>query len=88
YDFFTYYFTLFLTPMIFLSGVYYPVSQLPAWLATVSNYLPMTCAVQLARPLVLGRTPDDLWGNLLLLTVYGLAALWLALTLTKRRFAA
>jgi len=28
YDFFTYYFTLILTPMVFLSGVYYPVTQL------------------------------------------------------------
>ena len=27
YDFFTYYFTLGLTPMVFLSGVYYPITQ-------------------------------------------------------------
>ena len=30
YDFFTYYFTLFLTPMMFLSGVFFPREQLPA----------------------------------------------------------
>jgi len=36
YDFFTYYFTLVLTPMIFLSGVYYPVSQLPIWLQSLA----------------------------------------------------
>jgi hypothetical protein len=29
YDFFTYYFTLFLTPMMFLSGVFFPRDQLP-----------------------------------------------------------
>ena len=29
YDFFTYYFTLVMTPMVFLSGVYYPVDRLP-----------------------------------------------------------
>ena len=29
YDFFTYYFTLVLTPMTFLSGVYFPLTALP-----------------------------------------------------------
>ena len=32
YDFFTYYFTLVITPMTFLSGVYFPISQMPPWL--------------------------------------------------------
>src|SRR6195952_793011 len=52
YDFFTYYFTLVLTPMIFLSGVYYPVTQLPAWLQIVSKALPLGAAVELVRPLM------------------------------------
>ena len=34
YDFFTYYFTLVLTPMTFLSGVYFPVDQTAALAAT------------------------------------------------------
>src|SRR5690606_7651004 len=54
YDFFTYYFTLVLTPMIFLSGVYYPVTQLPEWLQAISRFLPLSAAVNLVRPLVLG----------------------------------
>jgi lipooligosaccharide transport system permease protein len=29
YDFFTYYFTLFLTPMMFLSGIFFPLDTLP-----------------------------------------------------------
>ena len=37
YDFFTYFFTLVLTPMLLLSGVYFPVDQMPAWLAAVAN---------------------------------------------------
>ena len=32
YDFFTYYFTLVITPMTFLSGVYFPIAQMPHWL--------------------------------------------------------
>src|SRR5215468_4234232 len=41
YDFFTYFFTLVLTPMLLFSGVYFPVDQMPAWLATVANFLPL-----------------------------------------------
>ncbi|HEX9719416.1 MAG TPA: ABC transporter permease, partial [Ramlibacter sp.] len=46
YDFFTYYFTLVLTPMTFLSGVYFPISQMPAWLQSVAQVLPLTAAVK------------------------------------------
>ena len=88
YDFFTYYFTLVMTPMIFLSGVYYPVSQLPDWLAPVASVLPLAAAVELARPLVLGRLPEQPWLPLALLLGYACAGYLLARTLTRRRFIA
>ncbi|MFO1299443.1 MAG: ABC transporter permease [Burkholderiaceae bacterium] len=88
YDFFTYYFTLVLTPMIFLSGVYYPVAQLPDWLAAIAGALPLAAAVELARPLVLGRLPDAPLVPLLKLLAYAGGALYLAMILTRRRFAA
>jgi lipooligosaccharide transport system permease protein len=85
YDFFLYYFTLLITPMVLLSGVFYPPDSLPAWLATVSAALPLTHAIELARPLVLGRLPTlPLWHALVLLA-YGGAGLWLGLILTRRR---
>lgn len=86
YDFFAYYFTLMLSPMVFLSGVYYPVSGLPDWLQPVASVLPMAAAVDLARPLVLGRLPGNPWPSLLLLAVTALVAFQLALVLTRRRF--
>ncbi len=88
YDFFTYYITLVLTPMIFLSGVYYPVAQLPGWLAAVAGALPLAAAVELARPLVLGRLPEAPLAPLLALLAYAGGALYLAMILTRRRFAA
>jgi lipooligosaccharide transport system permease protein len=88
YDFFTYYFTLVLTPMIFLSGVYYPVDRFPGWLAAISAFLPLTAAVELARPLVLGRLPEQPLPQLALLCAYAAVALWVALVLTRRRFVA
>ena len=87
YDFFTYYFTLVLTPMVFLSGVYYPVAALPEWLAAFARWLPLAAAVELARPLVLGRLPEHPGAPLALLAGYAAAALAIALALTRRRFA-
>jgi len=88
YDFFTYYFTLIMTPMIFLSGVYYPVSALPDWLAPVAGALPLAAAVELARPLVIGEWPQDWLRPLATLLAFAGGALYLALVLTRRRFAA
>ena len=41
FDFFTYYFTLVITPMTFLSGVYFPIEQMPGWLQGVAQVLPI-----------------------------------------------
>ena len=70
YDFFTYYFTLVITPMTFLSGVYFPIAQMPPWLQGVAQVLPLKAAVDLVRPLVLGNIPADPLGPLLILTGY------------------
>jgi lipooligosaccharide transport system permease protein len=85
YDFFTYYFTLVLTPMIFLSGVYYPVSQLPGWLQSVASTLPLGASVRLVRPLLLGSTPEDPLRDLAILLAYIVVGFYLATVLTRRR---
>lgn len=85
YDFFTYYFTLVLTPMIFLSGVYYPSTQLPEWLQTVSGLLPLSAAVNLVRPLLLGFWPPHPVTDMLILGFYCAAGFYLASVLTRRR---
>jgi lipooligosaccharide transport system permease protein len=86
YDFFTYYFTLVITPMTFLSGVYFPIAQMPKWLQVVAEVLPLKAAVDLVRPLVLGMWPDDPVRPLLILTAYAACGYYLALVLTRRRF--
>ena len=45
YDFFMYYFTLFITPMTLISGVFFPTDQLPSWLATIGAWLPLAQGV-------------------------------------------
>ena len=86
YDFFTYYFSLFLTPTMFLSGVFFPRDQLPGVMRTISDWLPLTAAVELIRPLFMGQWPDHGLRHLAVLVVYGVVAFWLALALTRRRF--
>ena len=86
YDFFTYYFTLVITPMTFLSGVYFPVEQMPGWLQGVAAVLPLTAAVELARPLVLGTMPLEVGRPLAILAAYAGAGYYAALVLTRRRF--
>ncbi|MEI7786651.1 MAG: ABC transporter permease [Betaproteobacteria bacterium] len=88
YDFFTYYFTLFLTPTMFLSGVFFPREQLPGFMQAIAQWLPLTAAVELIRPLFLGQWPAQAGQHLLVLIGYGVAAFWLALALTRRRFRA
>lgn len=86
YDFFTYYFTLLLTPMMFLSGVFFPREQLPGWLQGVAACLPLAAAVDIVRPLFLGQMPAHPEGRLLQLAAYAVVAYWVASGLTRRRF--
>ena len=85
YDFFLYYFTLVITPMVLLCGVFFPVAQLPLLLQNVSAALPLTHAIDLVRPLVTGRTPHGAWLHIGVLAAYAAGGFYLALVLTRRR---
>jgi len=88
YDFFTYYFTLFLTPMMFLSGVFFPRAQLPGPLRAVSDWLPLTNAVELVRPMFMDQWPAHPLRGAVVLAAYAVVSFWVALALTRRRFRA
>ena len=87
YDFFTYFFTLVLTPMLLLSGVFFPVEQMPAALQAVAGVLPLKHAIDLARPLMLDRVPSDIALHVAVLLAYAAVAFQIALVLTRRRLA-
>lgn len=48
-------------PMMFLSGVFFPLSVLPDWLSTVTQYLPLTFLADAFRPVVILGEP--LWSQ-------------------------
>jgi lipooligosaccharide transport system permease protein len=72
--------------MIFISGVYYPMENLPDGLRLFATILPLASAVELVRPLVIGQIPDMLLVKLLHLIAFAIGAFYLSLVLTRRRF--
>lgn len=86
WDFFSFYMTLVLTPMMMISGVFFPLEQLPAAVQVVAAALPLHHGVELVRPLVAGKWPSHALLHVLVLLVYAVAAYWLAIVIARRRF--
>jgi lipooligosaccharide transport system permease protein len=85
YDFFMYYFTLLITPMVLLCGVFFPVDQLPPLLQNVSSILPLTHAIDLARPLLNDAIPAHFMLHIAVLLGYAMAGFYVSLVLFRRR---
>ena len=85
FDFFMYYFTLVITPTSLLSGVFFPIDQLPGSLQAAAAVLPLYHAVALARPLMLGDIPQDVLLHLAVPLGYAAVGFYVALVLTRRR---
>ena len=85
YDFFLYYFTLVITPMMMICGVFFPVNQLPQSFQIVANALPLTHAIDLARPLMVGTVPPYALLHIVVLIAYALFGFYVSLVLFRRR---
>ncbi len=85
YDFFNYYFTLFVTPMFVLCGVFYPISVLPEVMQGIVQVLPLTHAVALIRPLVLGQEVTQAGLHFSVIIAYTLAGYYMATVVVRRR---
>jgi lipooligosaccharide transport system permease protein len=85
YDFFMYYFTLVVTPMMLLCGVFFPVTQLPPFWQAAAQALPLTHAVDIARPLMMGAVPPGATGHVAVLLGYTLFGFYVSLVLFRRR---
>lgn len=55
YQSFIYFFTLVITPMFMLSGIFFPISNFPDWLQPIAHWLPLTQVVDVARGLFIGK---------------------------------
>jgi lipooligosaccharide transport system permease protein len=80
---FNYYFTLFITPMFFFSGVFFPLSSFPEIVQTLSWIAPLTPVVHLTRALINGKFhPDLLWALAIIIV---LTALFFSISLVTMR---
>ena len=85
YDFFSYYMTLVLTPMMMLSGVFFPVTQMPAAIQVLAMALPLYHGVEMVRPFLSGVVPDGLLVHVAVLLAYAAGGFYVATVLTRRR---
>jgi lipooligosaccharide transport system permease protein len=85
YDFFMFYQTLVLTPMLLLSGVFFPVSQLPPAAQYATQLLPLVHAVDLIRPAMLDRPIDDAALHVAVLAIYVIVPFLISAVLLRRR---
>ena len=78
-------------PMVFLSGVFFPLEGLPSWMNVIVKLNPATYGIAPIRQVVLGTTPGStfaislfghtlsLWENIALLAVFGAVMILLAM---------
>ncbi|WP_133648990.1 ABC transporter permease [Paraburkholderia flava] len=85
YDFFMFYQTLVLTPMMLLSGVFFPVTQLPSIAQHITQLLPLAHAVELIRAAMLGRPVEHATLHVAVLVAYVVVPFCVSAVLFKRR---
>ncbi len=85
FDFFAYYFTLVLTPMSFMSGIFFPFQALPAAMQKIALLMPLAHAAMLARGLVFGDPIPHALASLALLAAYGMVGVLVSIRIANRR---
>ncbi|MCL4396972.1 ABC transporter permease [Candidatus Parvarchaeota archaeon] len=66
-------------PMLFLSGVLYPLQELPGVIADIARALPLTYGVQAFRQVVIFNAPiSSVWPSMLILFLFGAVSLGIA----------
>ncbi|MBB5469696.1 lipooligosaccharide transport system permease protein [Paraburkholderia sp. CI2] len=85
HDYFVFYQTLVLTPMVLLSGVIFPISKLPAVFCDVARFLPLAHSVDLIRPAMLGRPVGSVALHTGALCICTVLPFFLSVALLRRR---
>jgi lipooligosaccharide transport system permease protein len=85
FDFFNYYSELVITPMLFFSGVFFPLDRFPGWMKTFSQFMPLTHAVAICRGVFSGEYSQSLIFHFLVILVLEIMAFILGVKLMKKR---
>jgi len=84
-EIFSYYFTLFITPMFLFSGIFFPIDNMPLFVQRLAWFTPLFHSVQLCRGLITGQLDPLYWANFLLLLLFSALLFHLPLALMHRR---
>ena len=75
----------FVFPMMFLSGVFFPIEQMPWFMQSISKFLPLTyVASALRKVMVLGANVPAITPELTILIVFGIVMTTIALPVFKK----
>jgi lipooligosaccharide transport system permease protein len=85
YEFFSYYFTLVISPMFLLSGVFFPIETLPQTIQKIAWFMPLTYSVDSCRNLVLGRLHNSIFTENMLLLLLSIPVFIIAINRGRER---
>ena len=85
FDFFSYYTELVITPMLFFSGVFFPLDNFPGWMKTLAGFLPLTHAVRISRAVFTGEPAAGLGGSLAGLFVLAVVVFTVSTRMMRKR---
>jgi len=76
---------MFQFPMMFLSGVFFPIQQMPEFMQWISRVIPLTYAIEAMRKvMILGGNFVAVQGELIVLVVFGAVSLAIAVPVFRR----
>jgi lipooligosaccharide transport system permease protein len=85
FDFFSYYTELVVTPMLFFSGVFFPLDHFPGWMKTLAEFLPLTHAVRISRSVFTGEPAAGLGWSLAGLIVLAAVIFTISIRMMRKR---
>jgi len=85
YEFFNYFISLVITPLFLFSGIFFSLSTLSAGSRFFLQVLPLTPMVTLSRMFCYGDFSGNVWGRILLITIFAGGATLFGTVLLRRR---
>ena len=87
-DYYSYYFTLCITPMFLFSGIFYPLDRLPEWTHVVAWFTPLYHLVEITRALMLDAELLPVLGHAAWLAALTIAVFAIPVRAMRRRLVA
>jgi ABC-2 type transport system permease protein len=76
---------LLMFPMMFLGGVFYPIQQMPGFMQTIAQFIPITYAADAMRKIILlNACLGDILYQIIILIAFGVVTMAIAVPLFRR----